>query len=393
MLCALYPLLLAYRAWRIAKLPLAPVTRQLALASLARSCTLAACLCCLPLVLWLWQYLFVDLSSIAQLTRDEVQYLLTTQQFGYTMVGPLAPITDPLTFDPLTLHGRVILLLDQLGVGSFLPVLCTVSLLAVRRLFARHAAPLLALWGWRWAAAAVGALLLVIVFGRAPLAFVCTYQAQHALNSGDYTEAYNWLGYASQLNPALDQLSSYHIERGQTWYFSHPGQDTIETYAYLAASYDQQKDYLSAFQELSRAWQYGEHTPWLVDEMNVTLIQLTSLSLPLEGGPAQRLTNDNPALPWLDQMLATDPGNVYAQYMLGRVQYDLHNYTQCTAAMHRVIALSQNTDILSSAYTYLALSSAGQGDYVDARSLLLHAVAIDPKYRNNTAREELSGLR
>jgi Tfp pilus assembly protein PilF len=61
--------------------------------------------------------------------------------------------------------------------------------------------------------------------------------------------------------------------------------------------------------------------------------------------------------------------------------------------MKRVIALSQSTNVQSAAYTYLALSSDGQGDYAEARILLLQAVSLDPKYRNNTAREELSGLR
>jgi lipoprotein NlpI len=60
--------------------------------------------------------------------------------------------------------------------------------------------------------------------------------------------------------------------------------------------------------------------------------------------------------------------------------------------MQKVIALSQNKDIQSTAYTYLGLSEAGQGDYSASRTFFMKAVQFDPNYRNNTAREELSGL-
>ena len=77
---------------------------------------------------------------------------------------------------------------------------------------------------------------------------------------------------------------------------------------------------------------------------------------------------------------------------MGRFQYYLHSYSACIGRMTRVIQLSRNADILSSAYTYMGLSVAGQGDIVDERRLLFVAVEFDPNYNNNTAREELSGL-
>jgi Tfp pilus assembly protein PilF len=60
--------------------------------------------------------------------------------------------------------------------------------------------------------------------------------------------------------------------------------------------------------------------------------------------------------------------------------------------MIKVIQLSRNTDIQSSAYIYMGLSIAGQGDVVNARKLFFKALDLDPSYHNNTAREELSGL-
>jgi tetratricopeptide (TPR) repeat protein len=145
---------------------------------------------------------------------------------------------------------------------------------------------------------------------------------------------------------------------------------------------------------LQRTWQRGGHAPWLVDQMSVILMQLATVSLPHPTTASlQRPAEDSAALAWFNQLLDVDRNNIFGQYMVGRIQYELHNYSQCEAAMRRVIALSQSTNVLSSAYTYLALSSDGQGDYAEARTYLLQAVSLDPKYRNNTAREELSGLR
>ena len=109
--------------------------------------------------------------------------------------------------------------------------------------------------------------------------------------------------------------------------------------------------------------------------------------------PQAEQKNDEVALSWLQVLSSVDPTNVYSPYMVGRIYYDLHNYAACGSQMIRVIALSRNADIQSSAYTYSALSDAGQGDYIDERTLLLKAVTLDPAYWNNTAREELSGLR
>lgn len=412
LLCAFYSFFIAYQAWRCA---VSPASYRVSLSDSARSCLVAAWLCCILVGLWLWQYLFVDLGSVAQLTRQEIEYLLATQRFGYTVVSPLIPITNPLTFDPLSLSGRFILLVDQLGIGPFLPLFSAALFVAARKLFIASPAkadfsypPLHITSGLSDTrnrsprrrlvriVACVIVLLLAVVFGRAPFALLCNYQAQHALYAGDYVGAYSWFGYASELNPALELLASYHISRGQAWYFLHPHQDSMDGRAYLASAYLEQKDYLSAYQELNRAWQNSDHAPWLVDEMSMTLTQLAIVSLPQTESALQQLqrpAKDSAALSWFNQLLDVDPHNVFGLYMVGRIQYDLHNYSQCEAAMRRIIVLSQSQNIQSAAYTYLALSSDGQGDYVEARILLLQAVSLDPKYRNNTAREELSGLR
>jgi tetratricopeptide (TPR) repeat protein len=108
--------------------------------------------------------------------------------------------------------------------------------------------------------------------------------------------------------------------------------------------------------------------------------------------PVKLATGNVPVLPWLETLLQLDDSNLYAQYLEGRMQYDLHNYSVCTTYMVNVLLLSQNPAIQSSAYTYMGLSAEGQGNYIDARKLLLRAIELDPAYHNNIAREELSGL-
>jgi tetratricopeptide (TPR) repeat protein len=197
---------------------------------------------------------------------------------------------------------------------------------------------------------------------------------------------------ALTLNPALDQVPYYHIERGQAFYALHPNEQSDDSRAYLAFVYRLQGDNLDADQELLAVWHVHPTTPWVVDELSITLERLAEYVQQPNSPPVQRADSDIAAMSWLQILAQIDASNVYGQYLLGRFQYYLHSYDACIARMTRVIQLSRNTDIQSSAYTYMGLSVAGQGDIPRERRLLFEAVKLDPSYRNNTAREELSGL-
>jgi tetratricopeptide (TPR) repeat protein len=287
----------------------------------------------------------------------------------------------------------VALLLDQVGCGSFLPLASALILLISRRHFQQPLQTGLArkqrmvMWG------SGCILVLLVLLGRTPAAVVCNYQAQRLLAQGDYAKALNWLDRAEKLNPSLSQLSSYHIERGHAWYFLHPGQPTTDSQVYLAAFYRQQNDFLSSYQELLAARQRAPGTQWVLDEFAVTLERLAEMPHPLNGAPRLRVNREESSLTWLYQLSQADPPNVYAHYMIGRIQYDLRDYNQCEVQMRAVLSVNQEMGIASSAYTYLALSSFEQGDLTGGRQYLLNAEALDPSYRNNTAREERSGLR
>jgi hypothetical protein len=187
-------------------------------------------------------------------------------------------------------------------------------------------------------------------------------------------------------------VAYYHSERGYALYYLHPSQQNNDSRAYLVTTYTARQDYLDAYQELLTLWQAHPTTLWALDDMNTALEHLGEFDQPLHGSTIQRADHNDSALSWLQLLVETDPKNSYGQYMLSRIQCDLHNYISCAEHMKAVLYLSTDPDLQSSAYTYLALSEAGEGHYATSRELLFQALQLDDNYHNITAREELSGL-
>ncbi|MDQ2713771.1 MAG: hypothetical protein M3Z08_02565 [Chloroflexota bacterium] len=378
--CACYALLLAYAAWR----PLKGHTY------LPRSYIVAGCLCCIPIVLFLLQYLCTDTRGINDLAQHKVQVLLLEQHFGYKFPRDRI-LVAPFTLDVTTLAGRGALLIDQVSIGAALPCISVWLLVACKR-FSTIPPRASASYRRRACVWTIVICAPLLVLGRGPAALACEYEARISLADGRYTQALNWLHTALILNPSLSQGAAYHIEQGQALYFLAPQTQNDDSRAYLANVYAAQKDYADAYQQLLAVWQGQRETPWVIDEMSTTLAHLAEFTdrpgASVVAGPA----NDDTGLTWLQLLREIDPANVYGQYMFGRTQCDLHNYVLCVAQMNIVLKLGANTDIWSSAYTYIAVSEAGQGRYTLARDLLFRAMQLDPDYRNTTAREELSGL-
>jgi hypothetical protein len=99
------------------------------------------------------------------------------------------------------------------------------------------------------------------------------------------------------------------------------------------------------------------------------------------------------AIPWLTMLAQVDSSNVYAQYTLGQTFYLQDGLDGCIEYMQNVLYANPNASVQSSADTYMALSMIKQGKVAQGRQLLLAAVKLDPFFNNNTAREELSGLK
>jgi tetratricopeptide (TPR) repeat protein len=350
--------------------------------------------CMAPFFLFLLQYLWADVYGIDVLAQHTTQVLLIEQHLGYSVSGQLISLS-PFTFSTATFSDRFVLLVDQATLGVFVPLVAGYLLIRFRRFQPTSSLVIVKkrpkqIW---FAFMALGFLLLVAVFGRSPAAMMCEYTAKSSMAAGDNVTALKWLDAALFLNPALDQVSYFHIDRGRAYYSLHPNIQSDDSRVYLSFVYRQAGDYLDSEQELLAVWHAHPTTSWVVAESSITFELLAEFQQQ-QGGlpPIQRAENDVASMTWLQLLSKVDPTNVYSQYALGRLQYYLHSYSECITRMTKVIQLSRNTDIQSSAYTYMGLSMAGRGDVVNARKLFFKALTLDPGYHNNTAREELSGL-
>ncbi len=378
-------------------------SRSLFVQSVKAQYTRAALICLVPLLLFCLQYLIFDVQSINQLAQHKLQALLIAQHLEYRLAPQRIPVR-PFSIDISLLPVRLLLLVDQISLGSFLPVFGSLALLAYRLL--QRPASMLPFRvkqnnRARWIALSLAVLLGGGLFGRVPLSLFCEYQANLALSSGNYDAASQWLGDAVFLDPGLNQVAYYHIQLGQIRFFIEHDNQGDDSLAYLAFSYYQGGDYINAYQHLFGAWTRNRNTTWIIDQMSFILMQEIEVNRPISLSNAG---DDNPdlllvsaqendkSLPLLESLLQVNPNNVYARYVSGRVNYDLHEYVDCTTQMQFVNQLSQNRDFQSAAFTSIGLSEEGQGDLPTSRVFLEKAVSLDPNYFNNVAREELSGL-
>jgi tetratricopeptide (TPR) repeat protein len=465
-------------------------------------------LCLFPVLLLMFQYLFADVYGIEVLAQHEIQMLLIQQQLGYNVLNQflvLVPFTTaPMNYGATvvsgtTVGGRFILLLDVLGPGILLPATAGTTALVYSNYSdaaAQKLKPAVLLKQHikeHRLALLLSGLFLLVVFGRAPAAMVSEYQAKQSLATGDYVGAINWLNTAVALNPGLDNLSSYHNERGRADYYMRPKQLTDDAHTYLASVYSSENDYTDATNELMFIWSNhrSDNLPWLKEQLSITLEWLSEFSvkttttttqlgvdnLPenntatqqanpsglMQDTSIQPLLNSTPtasnalqlhntpletkgaltiqqnscnskssstlqtssqqsactlqqtinsaqltdtlapvlprqigqfeAIPWLTMLAEVDSTNVYAPYTLGQTFYLQDGFDACIEYMQNALYANPNHDIQSSADTYIALSMIKQGKVDQGRQILLKAVKLDPYFNNNTAREELSGLK
>lgn len=343
--------------------------------------------------LFLAQYLLNDRGAIDQLAQQNNQMLLIAGHFGYSHTPEIFPL-KAMGIDLSNIGTRFQLLVDQLQAGAFvlIPALCLMLYSGGTK---RAALP-----GKRAGRALLigaGLLFVVVIAGRPLAGMVAQNLADSAIAQGDYSGALQWLDRAVFFDPLMSQEDFYHIERGQAELFLYPARQSDDSRAYVASLLDQQKDYQGAYQLLSNTSQANRAAPWVVDQSSAALESLVESAhaaqlqyLPQK--PQSIIAKDSAALPWLQVLLQTDPGNVYAQYMLGRVDYDLQEYAASKARLLASLQLVSDEAYRSSVYTYVAFSDDRLGNYVEGRSMLLEAVQLDPEYRNDVARGAISGL-
>jgi len=350
----------------------------------------SAMLCLMTVSLFFAQYLLNDLHTIDQLVQQKNQMLLIMGHFGYTHTPELFAFKTG-AIDISDLGIRFQLLVDQLQIGVFVMLAGMCLMLDFRK--ANDAAspgkqPARALF-------AAGFLLFVLLItGRAFAGMIAQNEAASAISQGDYTAALQWLDRATYFDPALNELPSYHIERGRADYFLYPTRQSDDSRAYVASLLIQQKDDQGAYQLLSTI---SQGNPWMLDQIRSALESAVEAAHPaqlqyLPQKPQAIVAKDSAALPWLRVLEQTDPGNVYAQYMLGRVDYDLQEYAASKAELLASLGLVSDEAYQSSVYTYVALNDYLMGNYIEGRGMLLKAIQLDPEYRNDIARETVSGL-
>jgi tetratricopeptide (TPR) repeat protein len=393
--CAFSCFLLAHANWKASKA-----------GELVYGRRLIGLLCGLPVACFLVQYLSLDLGAINLLAQQKSQMVLIQSHFGYR-VGPELFTYHPFTVDITSLWGRFQLLVDQMQVGALAPMAAFWIMLDHRRAIGRDKPDSSTIHRavtrrrpspWMMVVVGVMSLALLFMLVRTVGWMACQGLAENDLAQGDYVSALRWLDRAFFFNPALDQTVFYHVERGQILYLAYQDRQSDDSLAYTVSLLIAQNDPQDAYEQLLPIWQRHRTTGWVIDDMSNTLELLAESNRPtpvryIPEVPDKLVRQDSAALPWLQQLTRLDPGNVYGQYMIGRIDYDLQDYSLCNTQLVAALRLSSDANFQSSVYAYMALSDAGMGDYADERLLLLQAVQLDPTYRNLTARQELSGLR
>jgi hypothetical protein len=79
-------------------------------------------------------------------------------------------------------------------------------------------------------------------------------------------------------------------------------------------------------------------------------------------------------------------------YTEGRIDYARADYPAAMTCFRAVLTMTGDGNVISSAYTYLALSELKQGHASQARLDLLRAASADVGYNNTLARSLLAGL-
>ena len=351
---------------------------------------LAALLCIAPVLVFCLQYLLIDMSFMAHLAQRETQLLLIQRHFGYHSAAQRIVI-NPLTLDISSIQQRAVLLFDQASFGLFGPGLACWLLLEYRRRSSMQPSRPIT---FRTRPMLIGGIGMLLLFGRAPLGMFCETQADGAIAAGNYVPALQWLNAAQLFNPLLNDVAFFHRERGQALYFLHnDDEQSDDARVYLASAYRNQGNLFDAYQQLLIPWKTHHTLSWANEDLALTLEMLAESKKPLKVQLHVALDSEEAALQWLQILTEVDSSNVYSRYSTGRINYELQDYTGCTMQMQRILAMSTNPEIQSSGFTYIGLSEEGRGNYALSRELLLHAVNLDPYYRNNVAREELSGLR
>ena len=220
---------------------------------------------------------------------------------------------------------------------------------------------------------ALALLLVVGVLGRGAVAGYLAGQGAAASQAGDYQAARTSLAVARLLNPLLTRSTAYDLALGQVLLAAG---DRSQPLALLADADARgaEGDTRGQVTELGQAVARDPANPVLLQQLDQAS-QVLALS-DQDPGPLQALS---------------DP-TVADEYTEGRVLYALTDYPAALACFRRILTMTRDANVTSSAFTYIALSELKLGHADQARHDLLRAVSVDTGYNNTLARSLVAGL-
>jgi hypothetical protein len=231
---------------------------------------------------------------------------------------------------------------------------------------------------WRWAAAgsaATAAVLATLVPCIAANLLIDSGIA--ATRTGDHSTAADRLRLASRLDPRVSARADYEIALGES---SLEAGDRTSALSLLAQAQVLESDHqeVSAATILRQALAVDPGNPVLVDNLGQVARDLI-----WSHADPRTMTL------LLGQTYGDRPANHYA---MGRYLYLHGDFDNAILQMDHVLALTTDSNVDSSALTYIALGEYHEGDTTDARRHILQAVAIDSQYNNDLARDLATGL-
>jgi tetratricopeptide (TPR) repeat protein len=307
-----------------------------------------------------------DWPLLQRLQDQTAQQAAIFGQFGYAVPGqqPSLMLLVPVTGTWALVGGALRLGLFSASAGGLVLFASGASSLAgwVRR--ARR----------RWMLLPALALLLVAaVLGRGAVAGYLAGQGAAASQAGNYQAASTSLAVARQLNPLLTSSTAYDRTLGQVL-LATGGRGRPLALLAEADAHGAGGDTRARVIELRQAVARDPANPVLVQQLD-------------QASQVLGLTGQDPS-----SLQALSDPTVADRYTEGRVLYALAEYPAALACFRRVLAMTGDANVTSSAFTYIALSELKLGQADQARRDLLRAVSMDAGYNNTLARSLIVGL-
>jgi tetratricopeptide (TPR) repeat protein len=224
-----------------------------------------------------------------------------------------------------------------------------------------------------------GSACLLLLAGRGVLAQLFFYRGTTAALALRPDAATERLGMAELLNPSLAQARDFELVLGAAQLAAGDTRTAPALLAQAEAS-GQTGDHSSQLGRLLEAHAAAPQDPVVSHELTVALIQ----------AKPRRLIQPEDGSGLLTGLAADDSPAV--QYTSGRTLFSLGDYATARTRFLRVLGLTSDADVRSSALTYLALCDF-HGVHPDlAKHELVEAIKLDTGYNNTLARTVATGL-